>query len=127
IERYVFRDAGGFAYHVLRTDPDHVRRHRVSEGLLALVLDSGTALGRVAAALRSHDAAVASTPFVDESERQTDPLDDSSPWPGLLRSGVHWIVSRQGTPPAKRIEQLLHWVPYCVARHQLRLARARLA
>jgi hypothetical protein len=127
IERYVFRDAGGFAHHVLRTDPDANRRERVRDGLLRLVHDSGSALGRVASALKSHDAADRPTdPFADESEAATDPRDDASPWPTTLRAGVDRIVRRPETPRAKRVEQLLHWVPYCVARHQLHLGRRQL-
>lgn len=127
IERYVFRDAGGLAYHVLRTDPDEERRLRIRDGLLALVSDSGTALGRVASALKAHDTAEqAADAFADESERDTNPYDAASPWPTTLRSGVDRIVSRTDTPRAKRVEQLLHWVPYCVARHQLHLARRQL-
>jgi hypothetical protein len=127
IERYVFRDAGGFAYHVLRTDPDEERRLRVRDGLLTLVSDSGTALGRVASALKAHDTAPQPLDaFADESERDTNPHDDTSPWPTTLRRGVDRIVSRTSTPRAKRVEQLLHWVPYCVARHQLHLARRQL-
>lgn len=127
IERYVFRDAGGFVHRVLRTDPDNERRARVRDGLLLLVRDSGSALGRVASALKSHDAAERpSEPFADASEATTEPRDDVSPWPTTLRSGVDRIVSRAGNAPAKRVEQLLHWVPYCVARHELHLARVRL-
>lgn len=127
IERYVFRDAGGFAHHVLRTDPDHVRRARVRDGLLLLVHDSGTALGRVASALKSHDSADRPPePFTDTSEAATEPRDEASPWPATLRAGVDRIVRRTQTPRAKRVEQLLHWVPYCVARHQLHLARRQL-
>lgn len=127
IERYVFRDAGGFAYHVLRTDPDGERRVRIRDGLLVLVSDSGTALGRVASALKTHDTAEQpQEAFADESERDTEAHEGASPWPTTLRSGVDRIVSRTDTPRAKRVEQLLHWVPYCVARHQLHLARAQL-
>ena len=122
----MFRDAGGFAYHILRTDRVEERRRRVRVGLLALVDDSGTALGRVASALREHDAAQAEEPFVDESEGKSDPHDDVSTWPEILRAGVDRIVSRTETPSAKRVEQLLHWVPYCIARHELRLARYEL-
>lgn len=127
IERYVFRDGGGFAHRVLRTDPDPERRARVRDGLLLLVRDSGSALGRVASALKSHDAADRPTePFADQSEATTEPRDDISPWPSALRSGVDRIVRRTTSPRTKRVEQLLHWVPYCVARHQLHLARRRL-
>jgi hypothetical protein len=126
IERYVFRDGGGFVYRTLRTDPDEERRVRVREALRDLVKDSGTALGRVAAALRAHDAAKADGEFVDESERTAVVDDEHSPWPELIRAGCDHIGRRAGVPRAKRIEQLLHWVPYCLARHQLSLARRAL-
>lgn len=123
IERYVFRDGGGLAYKILRTDADESRRIRNRDGLLALVDESGTALGRIASALRAHDEAPQpSGPFEDDSEAEASPHAEVSPWPDALRSGVDRIVGRTSTPRAKRIEQLLHWVPYCVARHQLALA-----
>ncbi|GEL99876.1 hypothetical protein [Cellulomonas terrae] len=125
IERYVFRDGGGWAYHVLRSDPDGVRRTEARDGLAVLVGDSGTPLGRVAAALQSHDAA-RPTEFTDLSESESEPRDADSPWPELLRRGVHSIVSRTQVPRAKRTESLMHWVPYCLARHQLHLARRAL-
>lgn len=122
IERYVFRDAGGWAYKVLREDADAARRERVRSGLVALVEDSETALGRVASALHAHDEAPQSGPFTDESEASAVVNDDKSPWPRIMRAGVDRIVSRHMAPRAKRIEQIMHWVPYCVARHQLALA-----
>lgn len=126
IERYVFRDGGGLAHHILRTDQDAPRLRRIRAGLQDLVRDSETALGRIAAALRSHDTAPKAEPFADESERQTDPHEEDSQWPDTLRRGVDRIVSRRAIPAAKRVEQVLHWTPYCVARHQLRLARKHL-
>lgn len=125
IERYVFRDGGGWAYHVLRSDPDDIRRSETREGLAVLVGDSGGPLGRVAAALQTHDLA-SPTEFTDQSEADSEPRDAQSPWPELLRSGVHFIVTRTQVPRAKRIESLMHWVPYCLARHQLQLARRSL-
>jgi hypothetical protein len=86
------------------------------------VKDSETALGRVAAALQAHDEAPTSGLFEDDSEADADPNDGRSPWPEWLRSGVDRIVLRSTIPRAKRVELLLHWVPYCVARHQLALA-----
>ncbi|WP_157453872.1 hypothetical protein [Cellulomonas sp. Root485] len=125
IERYVFRDGGGWAYHVLRSDPEAPRRMETRDGLASLVGDSGSPLGRVAAALQSHDTARPSE-FADESEAESEPRDADSPWPELLRRGVHYIVTRSQVPQAKRTESLMHWVPYCLARHQLHLARRAL-
>lgn len=126
IERYVFRDGGGFVYRTLRTDPDEERRVRVREALHDLVKDSGTALGRVAAALQAHDSAKPDGAFVDESEGEVVIHEERSPWPELLRAGCDHIGRRTGVPRSKRIEQLLHWAPYCLARHQLSLARREL-
>jgi hypothetical protein len=125
IERYVFRDGGGWAYHVLHSDPVATRRTETRDGLALLVGDSGSPLGRVAAALHSHDSA-APTEFTDQSEAESDPRDADSPWPDLLRRGVHSLVTRTQLPRAKRTESLMHWVPYCLARHQLHLARRAL-
>ena len=80
IEQYVFRGGGGWAYHVLRTDTDEVRRAATRGFLADLVGDSGTSLGRIAAALQSHDAAAAAE-FVDESEGEIEAFDKESPWP----------------------------------------------
>ena len=125
IERYQFRDGGGWAYHVLRTDRDINRRQRTAELLEALLADSNSALGRVAKALHSHDSAKPVV-FADNSESATDNLEKASSWPEHLRRGVNWICSRIQSPKAKRIEQLMHWIPYCLARHELSIARHKL-
>lgn len=125
IERYLFRDGGGWAYCVLRSDGDSGRRIATRDALKDLLGDSGTPLGRVAAALKSHDSAQAA-PWVDTSEAETDVKDERSPWPEHLRRGVNFIVMRGAMPRAKRIESLMHWVPYCLGRHQLHLARQAL-
>ncbi|QMW64922.1 hypothetical protein H4N58_11820 [Mumia sp. ZJ1417] len=126
IERYVFRDGGTWAYRVLRTDPNDTRRAGTREGLLELVRDSGSPLGEVAHALRSHDFAKDVEPYEDGSESEIQIFDDFSPWPEHLRRGVHFIVSRGELPRSKRTECLMHWAPYCLARHQLHLARKSL-
>jgi hypothetical protein len=125
IERYTFRDGGGWAYHVLRSDPNRNRRARIGQALSVLVEDSGSALGRIAAALQTHDAARPSI-FEDTSEAEIDTYDAQSPWPDTLRAGVANITERDSLPTARRIEGLMHWVPYCLARHQLHLARLSL-
>lgn len=126
IERYLFRDGGGWAYKVLRSDPDPDRKAATRQGLGDLVRDSGTPLGNLAKALSAHDFDYDEEPYEDDSERDIDLYEDLSPWPGLLRSGARNIVARTTTPRAKRTESLMHWVPYCLARHQLHLARRKL-
>ncbi|MFE9430319.1 hypothetical protein [Streptomyces sp. NPDC006640] len=126
IERYLFRDGGGWAYKVLRSDSDSYRREVTREGLGDLVQDSGTPLGNLAKALSAHDFDYDETPYVDDSEAGIDLHEDLSPWPELLREGARNIVARTTTVPrAKRTESLMHWVPYCLARHQLHLARKK--
>ena len=124
IERYTFRDGGGWAYNVLRNDPDNERRQSTAAGLRELVADSRTPLGRVAESLKAHDSAPNSNEvYSDESEGETVVFDALSPWPEHLRRGVNYIVTRMRVPKATRIESLMHWVPYCLARHQLHLSR----
>ncbi|NDO90129.1 hypothetical protein [Cellulosimicrobium composti] len=127
IERYVLRGGGGWAYRVLRTDPDGARRAGTREGLLQLVRDGETSLGEIARALRAHDEDTEDEAFPDKAEAEINAFGDLSPWPEYLRRGVNSIVSRTQVPRAKRIESLMHWTPYCLARHQLHLARTSLA
>ncbi|MFI5824133.1 hypothetical protein ACIA8I_34365 [Streptomyces rishiriensis] len=127
IERYLFRDGGGWAYKVLRSDPDPERKEATRQGMGDLVQDSGTPLGNLAKALSAHDFDYDEAPYVDGSEAGIELYEDLSPWPGLLREGARNIVARTTTVPrAKRTESLMHWVPYCLARHQLHLARRKL-
>lgn len=127
IERYLFRDGGGWAYKVLRSDPDPDRKEVTRQGLGDLVQDSGTPLGNLAKALGAHDFDYDEAPYEDDSEARIKLYEDLSPWPDLLREGAHNIVARATTVPrAKRTESLMHWVPYCLARHQLHLARSKL-
>lgn len=127
IERYVLRGGGAWAYRVLRSDLDNVRRAGTREGLLELVHDGETSLGEIARALRSHDYDAEKEAFADKAEAEIDTFEDRSPWPEYLRRGVNFIVSRTQVPKAKRIESLMHWTPYCLARHQLHLARTSLS
>ncbi|MCX5179342.1 hypothetical protein [Streptomyces virginiae] len=126
IERYLFRDGGGWAYKVLRSDRDLGRKAATRQGLGDLVRDSGTPLGNLAKALSAHDFDYDEEPYEDSSEKHIELYEGLSPWPGLLRNGAHNIVVRTTTPRAKRTESLMHWVPYCLARHQLHLARRKL-
>ncbi|MET8730105.1 hypothetical protein ABZV81_23430 [Streptomyces parvus] len=126
IERYLFRDGGSWAYRVLRADPDPDRKEATRQGLRDLVQDSGTPLGNLAKALSAHDFDYDEAP-VEDSDTGIELYEDLSPWPDLLREGTRNIVTRIATVPrAKRTESLMHWVPYCLARHQLHLARTKL-
>ncbi|KRE21877.1 hypothetical protein [Agromyces sp. Soil535] len=126
IERYVFRDGGEWAYRVLRKDQNGPRRASTREGLIELVRDSDTPLGEIAHSLRAHDHAKESDPYEARTEHEIETYEHLSPWPEHLRRGINFIVSRDGVPRAKRIESLMHWAPYCLARHQLHLARTAL-
>lgn len=126
IERYVLRGGGGWAYRVLRSDPDGARRTGTRGGLIELIQDGETSLGEIARALRAHDYDTEGDAFPDKSEAEINTFEELSPWPEYLRRGVNSIVSRTQVPRAKRIESLMHWTPYCLARHQLHLARTSL-
>ncbi|WP_433274653.1 hypothetical protein ACQPZA_26060 [Pseudonocardia xinjiangensis] len=122
IERYTYRGGGVVAHEILRRDPDRARLERTRFGLASLVGDSGSALGRIASALHHHDAATEKDAFSGGVEAQVDLDGHQTDWIELLRAGVCNIVSRELAPTARRIEHLMHWVPYCIARHQLDLA-----
>ncbi|WP_435590800.1 hypothetical protein [Nocardia sp. bgisy118] len=124
IERYLFRDGGSWAYKVLRSDLNPDRKEATRQGLIELVRDSGTPLGNLAKALSAHDFDYDEAP-VKGSDAEIELHGKLSPWPELLREGTRNIVTRT-VPRAKRIESLMHWVPYCLARHQLHLARTKL-
>jgi hypothetical protein len=126
LERYTYRGAGGLAHKMLRTDPSAERLQRNRRGLAELVCDSGTALGRLAMAMRSHDREPSNVdePFEDTGEATASLRIEGQRWVEALRGGVANIVERNGVPRAKRVELLLHWIPYCVARYQLDVARA---
>lgn len=117
IERYFYRGGGGLAHKLLRTDPDRRRLDATRGGLGELVAQSDGPLGRLAKALTEHDSATAETGFIDELEHEAFEV-EGSPWPELLRLGVRNIVARSALPQARRVESLMHFVPYCVARHQ---------
>ncbi|MFG3519971.1 hypothetical protein ACGF5S_06885 [Nocardia nova] len=125
LERSWFRDGGTWAYKVLRSDPNPDRKHATRQGLTELVQDSGTPLGNLAKALSAHDFDYDETP-VHGSDAHIELHENISPWPELLREGTRNIVTRTTVPRAKRTESLMHWVPYCLARHQLHLARTKL-
>jgi hypothetical protein len=120
IERYTYRGGGGLAHKILRTDDDLERLQSNRIGLYELISDAGGALGELAAACASHDVAKdREDGFVDEMEAKT--IVHHSAWVNHLRNGVRNIVVRE-VVRAKKIELLMLWVPYCIARHQLDIA-----
>lgn len=136
IETYTFRGAGGLAHKILRTDPDAARLDATRERLRALLSDSGGAVGNLLVALARHDAATEEKPFEDDIERRS--LWEESPrdgqgreraptrWMELLREGTHRVLAREGLSDFERVDALMHWVPFCLARHQLAISRRRL-
>ncbi|MBK8979717.1 MAG: hypothetical protein IPM29_27780 [Planctomycetes bacterium] len=127
IERYLYRGAGGLAHAILRTD-GAIRLASTRESLLGLVSDSKTPLGDLFRALGTRDRALDER-FEEIGERDciatdggTGGFDQRSPWVELLRAGVSRIAGRD-LPRAKRVEALMHWVPYCLARYEADVAR----
>lgn len=149
VERYQFRGAGGLAHKILRTDPDEKRLADVRSRFRQLLGDSGTAVGKLLTVLAKNDEApcagsrcpssledAMAVVFRDEVEEKSlqslqedgsDPTRDrSTRWMHLLRSGVHRILHRPHSSEFDRIDGLMHWVPWCVAQHQLAMARRRI-
>ena len=119
IEQYTYRGAGGLAHKILRTDLDHERLEANRAGLRALVEDSGGPLGKLANACAAHDLAAPKT-VKDERESEAEVL--PSRWVEVLRNGVANVTARRKISRSKRVDMLMHFVPFCVARHQLDLA-----
>lgn len=146
VERYTFRGAGGFAHRVLRTDPDQKRLSSTREQFRTLLSDSGSAVGQLLKSLAERDAvrppATAAElaerpPFEDEVEAKSFTAagneDDygqhatyDTKWTDLLRCGVNTLLLREGLTAFDRIDSLMHWVPFCLAMHQLAMARRQL-
>jgi hypothetical protein len=116
IERYLYRGAGGLAHKMLRTDGDAERLAVNREGLRQLVTDDGGPLGKLAKACSENDLAPDPGPFEDETEQKC--VIDHTDWVDHLRDGVRNIITRD-LVRAKKIELLMIWVPYAIARHQL--------
>lgn len=146
VERYQFRGAGGLAHKILRTDPDSARLDSTRSKIRVLLSDGDSAVGVLLKALAAHDvgalpdaigpdpaAALQKASFTDAVEakslRSFDEDSDQSDrntstrWMELLREGVNRLLHRDKLSDFERIEGLMHWVPYCIAMHQLAMAR----
>jgi hypothetical protein len=145
VERYQFRGAGGLAHKALRTDPDQCRLDETRARVRELFSNSGSAIGRLLAALAEHDEVPAvgephpvsvdelsARAFVDDVEAKSlEPVNDgvspdATDWLHLLREGVHSLLTRNNLSDFDRIDGLMHWTPWCVAMHQLAMARRTL-
>ena len=62
--------------------------------------------------------------FEDERAGLAEPKREGERWTTALCDGVSNIVGRNALTKAKRVELLMHWVPYCIARYQLDVATA---
>lgn len=122
IERDSFRGGGGLAHKILRTDDNAERLERTRELFRELLSDSNSPLAEIARALGRLEAATQGreTEWKDETEFESRVLD--SPWTEQLREGVHNILANESVPEFKKFEALMHWVPFCIMRHQHALA-----
>jgi hypothetical protein len=118
MERNTYRGGGGLAHKILRTDPDAGRLNQNRAGLRELVTEDGGPLGRLLKAMGAHDLATRDDEFTDQTETEAI-VHGGSRWVEQLREGVKNITIRHSTPRAKKVELLMHWVPYCIARHQI--------
>ena len=129
LERYTYRGAGGLAHKMLRSDP-LVRSARAEPARTRRLwwptpkrrsdVSRWPSLSRPRAG--GSGRAVRGRPRV----RTAVPSRGGPAWTEALRDGVANIVERHSAPRAKRVELLLHWVPYCIARYQLDVARGDL-
>ena len=121
VERYLYRGGGALAYDLLRRDPNEDRRLRIEAALAGLTDDSLSPLGTLADRVARHDAHEPTEPTVDGTLAEVGHSGRETGWCELLRSGVANILDLKEIQ-ATRVEHLMYWVPYCLARHQLELA-----
>ncbi len=119
-ERVYYRGGGTLVYEMLRTDADPERREGNATGLRQLVADANDAVGRASAVLHSADAVKPSV-FEDVVDLITHSPTRDSRWVELIRAGTSRIL-RAPTQRARKVDYLLHWLPYCLARHLVDLA-----
>ncbi len=116
VERDSYRGGGGLAHKILRSDPNAERLFRTRQGFRDLLKNGNSPLSSLAQALSALDEAQPEKPTKDPTEGSSKVL--PSPWLEQIRDGVARIVTRKDIPDSKRLETLMHWVPFCVARHQ---------
>lgn len=122
IERDSYRGGGGLAHKILRCDTNNSRLEETRNAVRRLMSNSSGPLGELARALGELEEATSgrTSAWTDDTEAQSRVV--ASPWVELIRAGTHRIVTRQDIPDFKRVEVLMHWIPFCVLRHQQSLA-----
>jgi hypothetical protein len=119
-ERVRFRAGHMLVYEMLRTDPVDKRRARIADGLSHLLVDQDDSLGRISMMVSEWDIpAVEEKPWPDRQLRPHDPDERGSNWQSLMRSGVDRILADQVSPIPKKIDHLMYWIPFCLAKHML--------
>jgi len=121
IQEEVFRGAGRWLYAALSRDMDSQRKRVVIDRLQDLFATDSSALGRLFTSAATHNVSPVESNFPDLLS-SIDLREDVSEWPERLRQGVENIVRRDDLPNASRIRDLMHWMPFCLARHVLALA-----
>jgi len=123
IQEEVFRGAGRWIYAALSRDSNSPRRQVVADRMQSLFETDSSALGRLFRNAATHNVKPVDSNFPDLMS-SIDLHEDVSDWPERLRQGVQNIVTREQLPRTSRIRDLMHWMPYCLARHVLALAAA---
>ena len=122
IERDSYRGGGGLVHRILRLDENQERLAGTRRAFRALLSDGAGPLSSLARALADLDEAKSDQPTTDTTEGSSKAL--PSPWIEQIRDGVSRLISRADIPDSKKIESLMYWIPFCVARHQQSLAYA---
>lgn len=124
IERYTYRGGGALAYKILWNDPDIERLGAIRRGLELLVSSSESHLARLAREFTQLDSEPVDKAnpeiFVDSVANETQVIETR--WATTLRDGVAGIVSQTELASSRRIDALMHFVPLCIAMHQLSCA-----
>ena len=121
LERVWYRTGHMLVYELLRTDQDEERRERIKKGLSDLVADSNDSLGRVATIVGKNDTVRSDDEegWPDEEFERHDPVKRHSKWQGLMCEGVDRILTDPVSPVAKKIDHLMYWIPFCLAKHMV--------
>jgi hypothetical protein len=122
LERVYYRGGGTLVYELLRADKKE-RRDQIAAELRKLLAGSNDPLGRTAEILHSADA-VAPSSFTDTALRPHIE-DRETLWAEHLREGTFRILTSSSSR-YKKIDHLMYWLPYCVARHLVERAYSTL-
>jgi hypothetical protein len=124
-ERVFYRGGGTLVYELLRSDPDQNRRGKIEGYLRDVVNDSGNAVGHLAKLLARADAAPPQASGTQDAWEDSKLIPHEhrreTIWSENIRSGTLRILSAE-IPQSRKIDYLMHWLPYCLANHMAALA-----